>query len=410
MTFFRDYAYSLRSLAAAKARTILTMLGIIIGVMSTLAVSAIGLSAQKLVVDQVASFGTNLIGVLPGGSDENGPPAIAFGIVIKTLTADDAKALAGIPNVVASTAYVRGTLSVAYRDTSRVLPVQGTNEKLPLIEDVDVARGRFFGLDDVGGFGRVAVLGPEAAEQLFGEADALGQRIRIKDASFDVIGILESRGGSLFQDQDGAVIVPFTTAQRLLYGIDYAHFVRVKVDDAANIPAVKQDVTELLRRRHRIDDPSKDDFSVRSTDQAVSVLGNVTGAFKGFLYAVTAISLLVGGINIMNIMYVAVRERTKEIGLRKALGARRGRILLQFLLESATIAFVGGVIGTLLGMAAAWGAAEVVTGLGYDWELVIPLSGVAQSLGISIAVGLLFGTAPAMAASRLEAIQALRFE
>jgi putative ABC transport system permease protein len=410
MTFLRDYLYSLRSLAGAKSRTILTMLGIIIGVMSTLAVSSVGLSAQKLIVDQVASFGTNLVGVLPGGSDEDGPPAIAFGIVIKTLTAEDADALEGIPHVTAATPYVRATMPVAYREDAHVVPVQGTNERLPSVEEVEMGRGRFFGADDVGGFGRVAVLGPKIAEDLFGADDPLGKRIRIKDVTFDVIGVTAKRGGSLLQDQDGAVMVPFTTAQRLLLGIDYTHFVRMKVDAAENIPGVKLDAAELLRRRHRITDASKDDFSIRSTDQAISTLGSVTGALSGFLYAVTAISLVVGGVNVMNIMYVAVRERTKEIGLRKAVGARKGRILAQFLMESATIAFFGGIIGVLFGVGLSVLAAQVVTGLGYGWTLIIPASAIVNALLIATGIGVAFGAAPAMAAARLEAIQALRYE
>ncbi|MEY4722678.1 MAG: Macrolide export ATP-binding/permease protein MacB, partial [Candidatus Parcubacteria bacterium] len=380
MTFLRDYLYSLRSLAGAKSRTALTMLGIIIGVMSTLAVSSIGQSAQKLVVDQVSSFGTNLVGVLPGGSSDNGPPAIAFGIVVKTLTVDDAKAMAALPHVLAGTPYVRGTMSVTYRQNSETVPVQGASERLPEVEDVKIASGRFFNEAEASGFGRVAVLGAKVAEDLFHGEDPLGQRVRIKDVTFDVIGVTQKRGGSLFQDQDGAVLVPFSTAQRVLVGIDYAQFARVKVDDAANIPEVKLAIADLLRQRHHIRDKSKDDFSVRSTDQAAGILGNVTGAIKGFLYAVTAISLLVGGINIMNIMYVSVRERTKEIGLRKALGARRGRILLQFLLESATIAFGGGVIGVLLGSGLAVLASAVVNGLGYSWTLIIMPSAVFDSM------------------------------
>jgi len=356
MIFLADIRAAFGSLAAAKSRTALTMLGVVIGILSVFTVSSVGESAQRLIVSQVSSLGTNLIAVIPGASPENGPPPIAFGIVTTTLTRADAEALARIPHVQAVTSYVRASQPVTYRGDSAGTSVTGTDASYPEVEGAEVAEGRFFTEAEVRSFSRVAVLGAGVAEKLGrDEVSMIGKDVRIKNTSYSVVGVLKERGSVFFQDQDDLVIVPVTTAQKLVAGVSHVDFVRLKVDNASNNEKVKEDIRRTLRRRHNISDPGKDDFSVRSTDQAAAILSGVTGALKWFLLAITAISLLVGGVNIMNIMFVAVRERTREIGLRKALGARRGRILFQFLVESAAISFIGGVVGLALAFGVAYG-------------------------------------------------------
>jgi putative ABC transport system permease protein len=406
-----DLAYAAKSMWSSRLRAVLTTLGIVIGVMSVLAVAAVGESAQGLVTGQISSLGSNLIGVVPGGSGDSDPPPIAFGVVTATLKADDVEAIVReVPHVVAGSSYVNATDVVQYRSATAVTTVRGVSEQLPLVEDTEVASGRFLAVNDVAGYARVMVLGSSVAEELFGSTDPLGLTVRLGNSNYEVIGVAAERGSAFFQDQDDLVYVPYTTAQKLIAGIDYLNFARVKVDEAGNVARVQEDIRRLLRRRHHVTDPDKDDFSVRSVAQALDVVGQVTGVLKMFVLAVTAISLLVGGINIMNIMYVTVRERTREIGLRKALGASERRILAQFIVESVLISVVGGAAGILLGIGVTYLAAVAVRQFGYDWAFIVPPVAVAQAVVISVGVGLVFGIAPARAASRLEPINALRYE
>jgi len=388
----------------------LSTLGIVIGVMSVLTVASIGLSAQDLIVSQVTSFGGDIIGIMPGKSEEHEPPPIAFGVVFASLTADDAKALAKLPGADSVSPYVMSTERITLNRESHVTSIDGVNEQVQQLEDFKIEEGRFFTEKDVARYSRVAVVGQTVVDELSPNESIIGKNIDIKDIRFTVIGVTEEVGSAFFQNQDDRVMIPVTTAQRLVAGIDYVNYIRVKVKEGMNVDAVKDDISRTLRRRHHIQDPSKDDFSVRSTDQAAEMLGNVTGAMQGFLMIVTGISLLVGGINIMNIMFVSVRERRREIGLRKALGANNDRILRQFLTESAAMSFVGGALGAIIGVAFSYVVSLAVTYYGYSWNFFMPFSYIAIALVVAAVIGIVSGVSPAVSASRLDPIVALREE
>jgi putative ABC transport system permease protein len=406
-----DLMNAFRSMSGAKSRTALATLGIVIGVMSVLAVSSIGASAQQLIVGQVTSAGGDLVGIIPGGSQDDGPPPIAFGIITTTLTRGDVDALSRLSGIQAISAYVRATKTVSYLGDGIVASVNGVEPAYLEVEDVEVGEGRFFDQGEVENFARVAVVGPEIRRKLTPpDGSLIGDRIRVGETAFTVIGEIAERGSSFFQNQDEVVFVPVTTAQRLIQGQAHIDYARAKSDGTLSLEALKDAIRVELRMLHGIDDPSKDDFSVRSTDQAVAILGGITGAIKAFLIAVTAVSLLVGGVNVMNVMYIAVKERTREIGLRKALGASSRRILAQFLVESAVMSSIGGFVGASLGAALTWGVALAVNTTGYDWEFILPASLLFQAVLIATIVGIVFGVSPAFAAAKKDPIAAIRDE
>jgi len=412
MNFLENIHAVFRLIKANKVRSFLTMLGIMIGIMSVIVVLSAGAGAQSLILNQIKSMGSDLLGVLPGKSDENGPPATAFGSVITTLKYEDAKKLTdgSYPHLMAAAVYVKGRDTVSYESENTDTNFVGTNADYLLVEDTGVAQGRFFDEDEEKTMERVAVLGSEVADVLFKNIDPLGKKIKIKKTTFRVIGIMKKRGVSGFENQDNQLFIPVSTAQKVLLGIDYVSFMRLKVDNADNINDAQNYVTTRLRELHNIDDPEKDDFSVRSMASGIETFTNITNALKMFLTFIAAIALLVGGIGIMNIMLAAVEERTREIGLRKAVGAKSRHIVVQFLVETVMITFLGGLCGIILGIFISWSIAKVAQYLGYDWDMIVSWSSIILATMVSVGIGLLFGVAPAKRASRLDPIEALRYE
>lgn len=390
------------------------MLGMIIGISSVIIIMSIGASAQGLIVNQIKSVGSNLIGVLPGASDENGPPATAMGITVTTLKYEDALALAqkqNVPHAEAVASYVKGVGTVTWQENVGVdTNITGTTASYTEVEDAEVAAGRFFSNDEEKTISRIVVLGSQVAQDLFGNTDPIGQTIKIKRESFKVIGVMIERGSVAFQNQDDQVFIPLVTAQKLLFGINHLGFLRVKVSDTKYLDQTVEDIKATLRERHNINNPADDDFSVRNVQQALDVLTGVTNALKFFLAAIAAIALVVGGVGIMNIMLVAVNERIREIGLRKAVGATRSNILTQFLIETAVLALGGGIIGTIIGAGVSGLIAVGAVYLGYDWGFIVTPSSIFLAAGVSIAIGLTFGIYPAYKAAKLDPISALRYE
>ena len=404
---------SFRNLVGAKLRSLLTILGIIIGVASVIVVMAIGTSAQDLILEQVKGVGSNLIGIIPGASSEKEPPAIAFGVVKTSLKYDDLEAILkknNVPNLVDGVGYVNGAATVRSKNDSFETSFQGVTASLINVENVEIDTGRFFSKEEDTNLARVAVLGHTRALDLFPNEDPIGQKIFLKDIAFTVVGVAKERGSVAFSSPDELVYLPLFTAQKQVLGIDYLTFIRAKIDKPENITNTLDDIKITLRAQHKIKDPADDDFSVRDAAQALGTLTVITDVLKYFLTAIAAISLLVGGVGIMNIMLISVNQRVREIGLRKAVGARNGSIVFQFILESTSIAFIGGVIGIALGIFVSFLASVIIKSMGYDWSFLISWQSIPIAVSVSIAIGIIFGTYPATRAANISPMEALRYE
>ena len=407
---------SIRSLTHGKMRSILTMLGIVIGIASVIVLMSIGQSAQNLILGQVQGIGSNLIIVSPGAPSGEGfsPPPSAQGIIITSLLERDVDSLNREPSVSAAAPLVTGQAEAVYGNNNKTVSYQGVNADMFVVRNLELKEGSIFSKGDVDSANHVAVIGPDLAKSLFGPTlSPINKNIRLKNISFRVVGILEKGGtGAFGVDQGNIVMIPITVAQKQLLGISYLNIILVQADSKYDIDFVKSRVTFSLRQNHGITDIKKDDFNIQTQEDVLSILGSITSIFTLFLAAIASISLIVGGIGIMNIMLVAVTERTREIGLRKAVGATDNDILQQFLIESVLLTFVGGAIGVATG-AAVVGLIYFVISTFFSslgWVFAFPASAVILGLGVSAIAGIAFGIYPARKAGKKNPIDALRYE
>jgi putative ABC transport system permease protein len=411
---FTPYLFAIRTIRTHRARTALALLGVVIGVFAIVVVTALGEGVKGYILGQVESFGTNLIQVevkIPNTTamSSGNSTGRAQGTQITTLTVKDAEAIEKIANVEAVYAGTIGQERATYGSVGKRISLFGTGPDVALVDqNLKLESGRFFTAEEDTSLAQVAVLGSDTKETFFGSSDAVGEYITLKGEKYRVIGVLESRGAVAFLNFDTFTYIPVRTLQKKLLGVNYVQFVSAKMRDASRETETVADIVALLRKRHDITDPDKDDFSVTSTKETQETLGDVLGALSILLLALTSISLVVGGVGIMNVMYVSVSERTSEIGLRKAVGATSKSILQQFLFEALIITLLGGVIGILLGMLLTLVLGYAFASFGFPLPLSFSFQSFLLGVGFSTAVGVIFGLAPAYRASELTPMEALR--
>ncbi len=387
-----------------KSRTFLTMLGIIIGVASVVLMVSMGRSFQNYILTQIESIGTSTLDIIPTGFEK-------FGGNLESLTYEDFEAISDLPNVESISPVIIVGKPVTYGKEEKSPMIAGARHAFVANYGLEIGQGRMLDENDEDGAKSVAVIGPDTAEDLFGNSNPLGKKISIGESSFTVVGVFKSKGSALLSEFDKMINVPFSTA-RSVTGQHYLNFITLRT---IGDPAVAQeDITLLLRDRHDIEnpdnDPDKDDFIARSAEQVTAIVTSVTLGLTIFLSLIAAISLLVGGIGIMNIMLVSVTERTREIGLRKAVGAKKRDILLQFLLEAISLTLTGGVIGIVIGVFFGWLLCRIAAKFLGEFSFALSFWSIFLAVMMATGTGLLFGLYPAKRASELSPMEALRYE
>jgi putative ABC transport system permease protein len=404
MNYTELFITAVQALKANAMRTGLTMLGIIIGIASVILIIALAQGATSSITSSISSLGSNLITIRPG-AEQRGP--VQSGNVT-TLTLDDAEALKSLSNVAAVSGVVQKNYQIVGNGENKNASVQGVSYGYPTAQSIDIDQGSFFEEEDEQGTAKVVILGPNVVTDLFGEdanEAAIDQSITIDGKVFRVTGVTKSKGSSGFSNPDDAVYIPITTMMQILSGQDNVDSIQLVTDDPNKVDSVSEEIKNMLMDRHSIEEGGTQDFNINTSKDTQSTLSSVTTTLTAMLAGIASISLVVGGIGIMNIMMVTVTERTKEIGLLKAIGAEKKDILIQFLIESIVLTLTGGLIGILLGEALAF----IVSGF-IDVPFVFQLNSILLAVGVSTLIGVIFGLYPAQRAAKLSPIDALRYE
>lgn len=395
-----------------KARTALTILGIVIGITAIIVVMSLGRGAENLILREIQGLGSRTIMIMPGRNPE-GPSDFdqTMGDSLRDRDVEALRRRDNVPNITYVMPLFSGGDTATYENETYRMNVYGASSYITKIFDMEPSEGAFFTEDDVRTRAEVIVIGSKVKEELFGQSDAVGRKIRVKNRNFKVVGVMPKKGQTSFINFDKAAVIPYTTAQQYVFGVKYYHGIIVEAASDAVMQQTVRDIETTLRNSHGITDPKKDDFFVQTQEDLAQRVSTVTNILTLFLIAVASISLLVGGIGIMNIMLVSVTERTQEIGLRKALGATERNIMHQFLVESVLLTGFGGIVGVSLGVSISYLASVAISKFtGILWRFTLPVSSIALGFGVATIVGLVFGLYPAVKAAKKNPIESLRYE